>query len=310
MSHSTLRIRRFVFAGAIALAVAALVWWAVPMLITWPSHTRVSTGPADLPIENVSFSSEPGITLRGWYIPGRRGGGVVLLLHGVRASRLMEIGRARFLHQAGYTVLAFDFRAHGESGGDRITFGYRESRDVAAALVYLKKRAPRERIGVIGTSMGGAAFLLASPPLQVDAVVLEQVYPSIDLALDHRMTRYLGPLGHALSPVLLRWMAVNIGLRADQLRPISHIAQVDAPLLLIGGESDRYTPLSESLAMYAAARQPKELWLVPGADHVDLQRFTSDEYRRRILAFFGRTLRNAKSEPIPVPAAHNGIGHS
>ena len=296
MSLSTHPFRRFVFAGAIALAIVVLAWWAVPMLITYPSHARVGAGPPDLPIENVSFSSEPGIALRGWYIPGRRGGGAVLLLHGVRASRLMEIGRARFLHQAGYTVLAFDFRAHGESGGNRITFGYRESRDVAAALVYLGKCAPGERIGVVGTSMGGAAFLLASPPLHVDAVVLEQVYPSIDLALDHRMTRYLGPLGHALSPVLLRWMALNIGLHADQLRPISHVAQVNAPLLLIGGESDRYTPPQESQAMYAAARQPKELWLVPGADHVDLQRFTGDEYRRRVLAFFGRTLRNANGD--------------
>ncbi|HJU07534.1 MAG TPA: alpha/beta fold hydrolase [Rhodanobacteraceae bacterium] len=309
MSDSTQRCRRFVFAGAIALAIVALVWWAVPMLITYPSHTRVGVGPADLPIENVSFFSEPGFMLRGWYIPGRRGAGAILLLHGVRASRLMEIGRARFLHQAGYTVLAFDFRAHGESGGDRITFGYRESRDVAAALAYLKKRAPRERIGVIGTSMGGAAFLLASPPLHVNAVVLEQVYPSIDLALDHRMTRYLGPLGHALSPVLLRWMALNTGMRTEQLRPISHIAKVDAPLLLIGGESDRYTPPRETLAMYAAARQPKQLWLVSGADHVDLQRFAGDEYRRRILAFFNRTLRRTQSEPASPPTAHNRIAH-
>src|SRR5579885_2855438 len=98
MSHSAQCFRRFVFAGAIALATMALVWWAVPMSITYPSHARVGAGPADL---------------------------------------LMENGRARFLHQAGYTVLAFDFRAHGESSGDRITFGYRESRDVAAALVYL-----------------------------------------------------------------------------------------------------------------------------------------------------------------------------
>jgi len=288
----------------LALVAALFAGWAVPTMFTHPAHAHVGGGPKDLPVQSVSFSSDPGIVLRGWYIPGHRGSGAVLLLHGVHANRLAEIGRARFLHQAGYTVLAFDFRAHGESSGDRITFGYTEGRDVLAALNYLRKSAPGERIGVIGTSMGGAAFLLASPRPRVDAAILEQVYPSIDLAMDHRMTRYLGSLGHALSPVLLSWVGKETGLQAKQLRPISHIGRVNAPLFLIGGTHDRYTPPQESLAMYAAASEPKQLWLVPGAGHVDLQQFAGDEYRRRILDFFSHTLRITGSRPATANSSH------
>jgi len=289
--------RVLIAAIASLLLLAALVWFALPVLVMGPAHAHVGNAPADLRAENVAFASDPEMVIRGWFIKGKPHGGAVLLLHGIHANRLMEIGRARFLHQAGYAVLAIDFRAHGESTGDRITFGYREAHDVAASIAYLRKRASGERIGVIGTSMGGAAFLLATPPLRVDAVVLEQVYPTVDLAFDNRMTSYLGPLGHALSRFALSALSKRTGLSPQNLRPIDHIAYLRAPLFLIGGGADRYTPPAESRAMFAAAEEPKTFWLVPGAGHVDLQRFTPVEYRRRILAFFDAKLRSNRDSP-------------
>jgi pimeloyl-ACP methyl ester carboxylesterase len=65
--------------------------------------------------------------------------------------------RARFLLRAGYTVLLFDFSAHGESTGEHITIGYLESRDAQAAISFLRKILPGEKIGVIGVSMGGGS---------------------------------------------------------------------------------------------------------------------------------------------------------
>ncbi|MBS0431372.1 MAG: alpha/beta fold hydrolase [Proteobacteria bacterium] len=286
---------RILMTATAGLLLACLLWFALPALVMGPAHAHVGDAPADLDAQNVAFASDPGIVIHGWFIQGNPRVGAVLLLHGIHANRLMEVGRARFLHQAGYAILAIDFRAHGESTGDRITFGYREADDVAASVAYLRKRAPGERIGVIGTSMGGAAFLLGTPPLRVDAAVLEQVYPSIDLALDHRMTRYLGPPGHALSPVVLNALGRRTGFSPSDLRPIDHLEQLQAPLFLIGGAMDRYTLPAESRAMFAAAGTPKRFWLVPGADHIDLQQFTPMEYRQRILAFFHATLESGSA---------------
>jgi pimeloyl-ACP methyl ester carboxylesterase len=75
------------------------------------------------------------------------------------------------LHAHGFAVLLFDFQAHGESPGRRITFGHLEAMDAAAALDFLEQRLPRERVGAIGASLGGAAAVLADPPLRVDALV-------------------------------------------------------------------------------------------------------------------------------------------
>jgi fermentation-respiration switch protein FrsA (DUF1100 family) len=187
-------------------------------------------------------------------------------------------------------VLAFDFQAHGESVGKRITFGYLESRDVSAALEYLRTQLPDERIGVIGVSLGAAAFVLARDRPGVAAVVLESMYPTIDQALADRLRLYLGPFGSALKPLLEMQLKTRLGVSADQLRPIDRVAEVNAPLLIVAGTRDTRTREDETLAIFKAAREPKRLWLVAGADHVNLHDYASDEYERRILDFFSAYL--------------------
>ena len=90
-----------------------------------------------------------------------------MLLHGVRGNRLAMLRRARLLHAEGFSVLLFDFQAHGESAGRRITFGRLEGLDAAAAVAFLLQRLPNERIGAIGSSLGGASALLCPAPLPV-----------------------------------------------------------------------------------------------------------------------------------------------
>ena len=84
------------------------------------------------------------------------------MMHGVRANRMSMVERARILHASGFSVLLFDFQAHGESPGKRITFGYLEALDAEAAVAFVRQRLPGERIGAVGTSLGGAAALLRS----------------------------------------------------------------------------------------------------------------------------------------------------
>jgi pimeloyl-ACP methyl ester carboxylesterase len=113
----------------VALAILAgvlSVYWVGGRLAA-PAPREIGALPADLPGRALKVISPAAGVLKGWLLPGRRDGGAVLLLHGVRASRLDMLGRARFLHAQGYTVMLFDSRAHGESGGQRITFGYLES---------------------------------------------------------------------------------------------------------------------------------------------------------------------------------------
>ncbi|WP_157798557.1 alpha/beta hydrolase [Dyella ginsengisoli] len=272
------------------LMAGAAIWFAGDLLIH-PVPANVGPPPIDLPARAVVFGSNSGSMIHGWFVPGR-GIGAVLLLHGVRANRLGMLDRARFLHRAGYAVLLIDFQASGESPGRVITFGYLESRDAQAAVAELRKLAPGQPIGLIGTSMGGAAALLAQPRLEVDAMVLEQVYPTLAQALDDRLRLYAGVVGTWLEPLLAMTVKPHLGLSLQQMRPIDRIRALGVPKLLVAGSADRRTTLGESLAMYRATASPKQLWVVPGARHVDLDRYAGPAYRAHILSFFATWLRH------------------
>jgi fermentation-respiration switch protein FrsA (DUF1100 family) len=200
------------------------------------------------------------------------------------------VPRARFLHSAGYAVLAFDLQAHGESGGEAITFGSRESLDARSAVAWLRARAPSEPIGAIGASLGGAAAVLADPPLDLQALVLEAVYTNLEDATANRIALRLGPPGRWLTPLLLWQLRPRLGIDPAELSPVRHIAGVHCPVLVIAGTEDRHTTLEQSRALFAAANEPKELWEIPGAAHVDLAAFAPEEYQRRVLAFFAAHL--------------------
>jgi len=213
------------------------------------------------------------------------------------------VSRAEFLHRQGYAVLLIDFQAHGASPGRQITFGDRESRDVVAALEYLLRSVPGEHLGVIGVSLGAAAFVLADNRPPVDAVVLESMYPTIEQAVTDRLKFHLGSWGPLLQPILLMQIQPRLGIDPDRLRPIDRVGKIGAPLLMISGTRDEHTPIEETKALFAAAAAPKELWSVDGAAHVNLHRFAGAEYERRVSEFLKRYLSSIGSAS---PLVRNG----
>jgi uncharacterized protein len=265
------------------------------LVLSAPSRAIIGSPPPDLHAETVAISSKSGATLRGWFIVGRPGGGAVVLMHGVHSNRLSMVRRARLLNAAGFSVLLFDFQAHGESTGARITFGHLEAEDAGSSVAFVRTRLPNERIGAIGTSLGGAAAVLGSHPLPVNALVLESVYSDIAPAITNRLQAVLGPsLGRIVAPTLEYLFELLLppvlAVNANDLRPIDHVAEVGAPILIASGTSDDRTTIAETTAMFDRAKAPKLFWGVAGARHVDLEDFAPDEYRKRVLPFLVENL--------------------
>jgi len=221
----------------------------------------------------------------------------VLVVHGIHADRSKMLGRAELLWRDGYAVLLPDLRAHGESSGSAITYGYLEARDAQVALQYLGGRFPELPLGAIGVSLGGAALALAEHDARAQAMVLEAVFPTITEALDNRLARRVGPLSRFLTPLLLLQLRPRLGVSQDDLRPIDSIRALGCPVLIVSGAADRYTTAEQTRALFTAASEPKEIWLVPGAAHVDLLRHDPEGYRLRVLGFLDRYLAPARKSP-------------
>ena len=162
-------------------------------------------------------------------------------------------------------------------------------------------------IGVDGVSLGGAATLLGPKSLDVQALVLESVYPDIDAALANRLRtglgRFAGPMLTPILSPLFKWLLPPIlGVHPSELRPIDHIGSATASILLLSGNEDDRTPLIEARALFDAAPEPKLFVAVAGAAHVDLERFDGDAYWKKVLPFLDSALRgHSPLQPRATP---------
>ena len=258
-----------------------------------PHPSRVGPPPDGLGAEAVEVPVPAGPPLAAWYVPAELGAPGVVLLHGITDSRLRLVGRARVLRDAGYAVLLVDLPGHGESPGRRVGYGWTERHAAAAAVGALRRLRPHTRVGVVGVSLGGAAAAFAGPALNADAVVLEMVFPTFRAAVGNRVRRFTGPLAPLLTPALVGQARARIGVPADSLRPVAAVARLGAPVFVIGGAEDPFTPPAETRALYDAAPAPKDLWIVEGGGHEDLLEVAPDAYRQRVVGFLDRHLRTA-----------------
>ncbi|AKH39112.1 MULTISPECIES: alpha/beta hydrolase [Nitrosomonas] len=261
-----------------------------------PAQRSVGSPPADLPVETFTLQSPPNETselvVSGWLIRGEPGMGVVLLLHGLRNDRRQMLDRVRFLVRAGYSVMLIDLPAHGESSGEYITFGYREAEGVEAAMRNLVESFPHEKIAVIGVSLGAASLVLSKASPAPSAVVLESMYPTIEEAIARRLQKRLGPLGSLLTPLFLWQLPIRLSVTADRLRPITNLAALHSPVLIMSGSEDLHPTVAETQCLFESANPPKELWIVEGAAHINLHAHNPKEYEARVSAFLQKYLRD------------------
>ena len=129
--------------------------------------------------ENAEFVSPDGVSLNGWWLPGKDGMPALILCHDRGSSRASVMGLATSLSELDYSILLFDFRGHGASSGSS-SFGVLEKRDLLGATDWIgaNTKADGSRIGIVGIGMGAYASILAAAERpQVRALVLDSPYP-------------------------------------------------------------------------------------------------------------------------------------
>ncbi len=267
--------------------------------ITRAERVAVEGSPADLhrDYEDVQFvSREDNLTLRGWLLPAGNSRRTVVMVHGNGSNRadpgvgMLAIASA-FIDR-GYNVLMFDLRGHGASDGDRISAGYYEQRDLLGAVDYARERGA-EHVGVLGFSMGAAATLLAAAGDDtIEAVVADSSFADLTGIMGREFKERSGFPEFLLKPVLFG-VKLIYGVDFAAVKPVAAVAAIaPRPILFIHGGDDTFVPVANAHQLYEAAANPDdELWIVPGADHVQAYNTAPGEYMDKVAAFFDAALR-------------------
>lgn len=300
------RVVSIIVAVAAGVVIVIALTWIAGGELPDPANRDIGRPPLDLLASNVTFASGSGSLIHAWLSPGEAGKGAVILLHGSRGDRRDMVTRAQFLHSRGIASLLVDFQAHGETRGRQVTFGDLESRDFSAAIQYLHHKLPHEKVAVIGASLGAAAVVLSEDRPEVSAIVLEQMYSTIEQAVSNRARLKVGPLAPLLAPLLMIQMQSRVKIPENRLNVIDRMGKLGAPVLIVNGTRDSYTSIEDAQAQLAAAAPPKELWAVEGAGHVDLYAFAKSQYQKRVGDFLSRYLQTADSAS---PAASAEAAH-
>jgi len=222
--------------------------------------------------EPVSFSTSAG-NLRGIiHYPATAPLGCIITCHGLFSSKdsdkFIVLGE-RFVREQ-FVLLRFDFRGCGESDGeveDTTITGRKE--DLEAAVAFIKRHIPpaARRVGFLGSSLGGFIALLVAPyHASVKAVVTWATPFSFDTLR--------AAITHSTSPRLRKEFFTD----ARSYRPRLFVPRVKN-LLIIHGDGDETVPVNHAHRLYQAAKEPKELEIVAGADHV----FSDGNHRDRAI---------------------------
>jgi fermentation-respiration switch protein FrsA (DUF1100 family) len=276
---------------AAAGLVVGLAWWQADAGLHPRRHLPVET-PADrgMDYQAVTFSASDGVMLRGWYLPSQNGAAVIVG-HGIGGHRNLE--PAQVLARHGYGVLTFDWRAHGESGGDLCTFGYHEVRDVEGALDWLQQQPGVDpgRIGMLGESMGAVAAIRAAARMDgIQAVVVDSAYPDLAEAI-RSIWRGTGLPVFPFVPLQIALGEWWTGLDLEAMQPLDDVAAISPrPILILAGGQDPITGPDAGQRYYDAAGQPKELWFEPELGHSAFWQALPEEYERRVVGFFDAAL--------------------
>ena len=237
----------------------------------------------EIEFQEIELNTEDHVKLSAWYTPPKNGA-VILVAHGYGDKR-PEVFYTLFANH-GYGVIAWDFRAHGTSGGEFSSLGYYETLDAKAALDFVLAQPDVKHIGAWGGSMGAVTMIRAAAHYpQIDALIADSPFATLKDEIDIRIP-------FPMMRSLIRFFVESeTGLSPELVRPVDDIALISPrPVFLIQGLADGMVPLDSAQRLFDAAGEPRELWEENDVPHLNMYAYYKTKYTKRVIQFFDEYL--------------------
>ena len=266
---------------ALTLVVLILSYRQVQQWL-YPPRNPIQPQPVDSPFTAVTFQTEDGLTIYGWYAPGESGQ-VILMFHGHGGNRDVLLVHADYLLDSGYGLLLVDFRNRGDSDGDLTSMGYNEIKDARSAYNFLMSQDDVEQIVIWGHSMGGAVASRLMSEVDADGLIVDATFTDFPAVVRTGViARGLPPT--PITEILLMMYGVIAGIDWDDVRPIENMASIDKPILLLHGSDDPVIPVDNAYQL-AGANPNVNLIVIEGGGHSDLLVIEPEQYLQAILTY-------------------------
>lgn len=294
-------IRKIALRSAVAVvavfAIVGAIGWIGSERALHPAYYHYKHSLADYPdlhAEEIAIKSASGVVLRGRFFEGSNRD-LIILVSGYGDTQQQMLPYAEFLHRAGFDTLTYNARARATSGGEYVTLGVLEQVDLESVVQYATHRADVDanRMGALGISMGGAtAILTAARDQRIRAVVDDSGFSDAPSAIAAGFEHFIHLPAIPFAPVAV-WIASHrAGIDVNGVRPDDVIGEISPrPILIIHGLADYVVPVANSERNFKAAREPKELWLVPGAKHGGAHTVAKAEYEKKVIDFFENAMK-------------------
>lgn len=244
--------------------------------------------------QDVSIISKDGLKLHGYWIPAENPRGTILMAHGYRSTMLVDFGLAfAFYHALGMNILVPEQRSHGRSEGRYITFGVKESEDMACWIQYHNEFFGKYQMILSGMSMGASTMLYLADkelPANVKCIIADCGFTSPKAILDKvfRSVTHL-PSGPSLWAADL-FSRVFAKFRLDEKDTRKVLKNAKLPVLMVHGRSDDFVPCGMTQQGFDACTSEKELLLIEGAGHGVSFLVAKETYIKSVIAFLEKHL--------------------
>jgi uncharacterized protein len=245
--------------------------------------------------ENIELKTSDGVNIKGWLIPGNTSklivmthvGGLTKYGSTVSYKNLTKLYNqeieflktAEHLHKAGYWVLMFDFRNHGESGSDPNKgiggVGLKEYQDVVAAMDFINRRDDLKgmNVGFVSFCMGANSTIIAmskQPEVFKNAKCLFAVQPiSMEVFVRTYIGKFITPTGaRLLMPVVKKWVVWRGANPLNKMSPADYAKDIKVPTMYVQARNDPWTELSDIKGFYQnTPDNPKDFFWIENTKH-------------------------------------------
>jgi fermentation-respiration switch protein FrsA (DUF1100 family) len=296
MVHERAQAKRL----TLLIALLAIMLGGCARLFFYPDKNYILT-PQDLqiPYQDVYFDANDGTRLHGWFVPAReKSVATVLFLHGNAQNISTHIASVYWLAERQFDVFLLDYRGYGASQGRPSFDGVHVDAERALRYLVEEMATDSEKLIIFGQSLGGAVAIrmVARSPHRhrITALIVEGTFASYPQIAQEKLAElwFTWPL---------QWIPyATVSGAYDAVEVVPKVSPI--PLVIVHGDADTIVSPAHAYRLYQAAREPKELWIVPDAGHIES--FTKTRYRERLVSYLREVSKANRCRLGSVHAMH------